>query len=658
MKTGTLLSSLFLTGTFYAWSAYGLPNDTSPNIAPRRQLPRGPGNFYWVKKWAAVGDSYTAGIGSGNPLGKAFLTFAGDEDYQCSRYDTSYPMILKDSLGSAGFHFAACSGDRTGNIYQQIQSLDGDLDLVVMTAGGNDLCLSTLILKCVFSPYNEDSCNDVLDIAQDNLDQIMEDNFKLLLDALDDKMAKDSIVVFNGYAQFFNTENEDCAENEDWTLWTPPNNPTPMTMTVKRRKRFNDLVVQLNDIIRKVVNDARKSDKYKYKIGFSNWDPWPSKYVRGQYCDPSSSGSYPDDDVPDLQFFKPDTHPFLGTTGDGMVKVADRNETERLKARMQESDEMLAQSASFRRTRNPLHLVHRRLAGDGPAPANCPGDKEGELQESGGGWIPDDIGKNFHPNELGHYTIASWALQTAIDVRAEWLDYDPPSCEMVDEFECYGSDDSRRAYASEPRLNEKLKDFCDDVKDNHPDEDGWSWSKKYDEGTPDETEFKMQLEDTTDSFNHDTCVESMQRIVNGCDGNDPNNPMDWKFGGSWRRGDHTYIVTPQRDNRPWPKDGGPIQKPYGKCDGGYKVFFSTYTIYGAGWASWDYGQDTFLGAAKDCVGGGISDWDFEYFDEPDDDGYEWKVTFKTPIWVNARCFDNNKVVEEAGGFTDGCSGTG
>lgn len=50
---------------------------------------------------------------------------------------------------------------------------------------------------------------------------------------------------------------------------------------------------------------------------------------------------------------------------------------------------------------------------------------------------------------------------------------------------------------------------------------------------------------------------------------------------------------------------------------------------------------------------------FDYFDEPDKDGYEWKATYQTPIWTNARCFDNNKVVKCAdGGYTDGCSGTG
>jgi hypothetical protein len=36
--------------------------------------------------------------------------------------------------------------------------------------------------------------------------------------------------------------------------------------------------------------------------------------------------------------------------------------------------------------------------------------------------------------------------------------------------------------------------------------------------------------------------------------------------------------------------------------------------------------------------------------------YEWKATFDDLIWVRARCFSNNKVVREAGGYTNGCGG--
>jgi hypothetical protein len=37
--------------------------------------------------------------------------------------------------------FRACSGDRSQQIYKQVQVLGDSMDLVIMTAGGNDLCL-------------------------------------------------------------------------------------------------------------------------------------------------------------------------------------------------------------------------------------------------------------------------------------------------------------------------------------------------------------------------------------------------------------------------------------------------------------------------------------------------------------------------------------
>lgn len=100
-------------------------------------------DFGWVKRWAAVGDSFTAGIGSGTPLGNPITDQPDNTNWYCSRYDTAYPMIINDALGPSvtNFQFMACSGDRTGGIYNQIKKMEGNLDLVVLTAGGNDLCL-------------------------------------------------------------------------------------------------------------------------------------------------------------------------------------------------------------------------------------------------------------------------------------------------------------------------------------------------------------------------------------------------------------------------------------------------------------------------------------------------------------------------------------
>lgn len=77
----------------------------------------------------------------------------------------------------------------------------------------------------------------------------------------------------------------------------------------------------------------------------------------------------------------------------------------------------------------------------------------------------------------------------------------------------------------------------------------------------------------------------------------------------------------------------------------------------AGWSSWDRGQDTVIPKIKGCLGLGIMDWKFDYFDQPNENGLERKATFYTPIFVNNRVFKNNTVAISAGRFTDRCKGS-
>lgn len=78
---------------------------------------------------------------------------------------------------------------------------------------------------------------------------------------------------------------------------------------------------------------------------------------------------------------------------------------------------------------------------------------------------------------------------------------------------------------------------------------------------------------------------------------------------------------------------------------------------GAGFSSWDWGQETVLPQSKWCLGLGIiTKWKRECFDQPHSNGMEWKATFRTPVFVSNRCYRNNKVVSSVGGDTHGCGG--
>lgn len=151
-----------------------------------------------------------------------------------------------------------------------------------------------------------DECEEVISVAQDNIDTILKDNIKQVIEALDDKMNEDSIVVVNGYAHFFNTDKDDDCGGQDWRLFPPLGTALPLTLA--RRKKFNDLVVQINSVIKDIVEDIASNSNTKFTIGFSNWEPWVYSGVLGQFCDPSSTGEYPDSKQEDLQFFKRQYH--------------------------------------------------------------------------------------------------------------------------------------------------------------------------------------------------------------------------------------------------------------------------------------------------------------------------------------------------------------
>lgn len=508
-----------------------------------------------------------------------------------------------------------------------------------------------MIKTCVLTGATDDECEAVIEVAQNNLESILPDNIRQVLWALNDKMKDDGtgIVIYNGYAQFFNTDDDDDCGGQDWSL-APDYLGTGLPLTLARRETFNNMVIQINSVIKSAVDEIASNSSINYHIGYASWDPWVYTGVSGQFCDPSSSGFYPDSAQPNLQFFKPTT------------RTEDTTELKKNKRKNTPTESLLSKrriyTSSLMNTPNPAAVALHRLDPRAPAPPTCPGDDgwQSLLPDSFG--LPDDVGKFFHPNELGHITIASFAAAELMDVRAQVLGITAPECKKVDEFTCWQKT-GRRAYASVDRMNTNYKTFCNkDMQVVWRGGIGWIGSATYHKGTPDEHVFAVQLgEDAvaagTDSLRAE-CLESMSTIINSCDGNDPTNPMDWKFGGQWVRGDNTWEVTAMADQRPWP----PIQTTTGSCVGWYHILYSSYEIYGAGFSTYDYGQQTLLPAINDCHGT-ATEWTFKYLDSSDDGyekGYEWKATFNDLIWLRGRCFSNNKVVEAAGGFTHGCSG--
>jgi lysophospholipase L1-like esterase len=254
-------------------SGAGRDRLTPDSVELVRRADHDPTDFSWVNHLVAIGDSFTAGIGSGDQLGDFIHKH---NDWACSRYDGSYPMMVYDKIGSGvdKFQYHACSGDRSEHIFKQAEDLDSDVDLLIMTAGGNDLCLAQMIKICIMIPlYSEENCNDVIAKAEENIDTILKDNLVQVLEAIDGKMADDGIVIYNGYAEYFEEDTDNCEEDQIWHVPKVGDGVIGLKLTKDRRRKFNSLVRGINRVIQEAIDEVK--DGVDYHIGFANWDPWP-----------------------------------------------------------------------------------------------------------------------------------------------------------------------------------------------------------------------------------------------------------------------------------------------------------------------------------------------------------------------------------------------
>ncbi|RAH65918.1 SGNH/GDSL hydrolase family protein [Aspergillus aculeatinus CBS 121060] len=613
-----------------------------------------PHDFTWVKKWAAVGDSYTAGIGSGK------LWSERADDRKCSRYDQSYPGQLKHVFGPQVklFEYKACSGARTGQIFEQVKSLSTNLDIVVISAGGNDLCLADIIKTCIFLPVQgEDKCQEVLDLAQHNIDTILKPNIREIIDILRYKLSYNGMIVWVLYGQFFNLENEECSTKHDWSF--PRLGVVGgLPLTVERRRKFNQLVININKAIRETILGVRSHVYQNPYIRIADWDAFVGYGMKGQFCVPGTTGEYPDPRQPYLHFFKPNT------AVDGHQELRKREVEAMVDLHFDDTPGLLAGELrpmlginTTNATTNltdlaPIEaeLIERSLLLNprDPSPPNCPADS-GSINVG----LPDGWGKFFHPNEFGHKTIASFVLSEIVAQRAVIMQAANPMCQAADNiFKCW-QPEGRKDYASADLMNANYKTFCKEFQpptSSHERE--WSSERWFNEQTPDTHWFRLTLRNGA-KFDEHQCLESFDRVINSCDGNDPeHNPMNWKFGGRWVRGNYIYEVNVMNSfKRPWPV----IRAVDGSCRSKYRGLWESYWIRGRGWSTGDFGQRSLLPSAKTCVGGGVTAWDLKYLNAAEEkDGMEWEAFFRTPVFCNPRCFGNNDGQFASGGFTHGC----
>ncbi|KAF1836712.1 hypothetical protein BDW02DRAFT_628580 [Decorospora gaudefroyi] len=253
-----------------------------------------------IREFIAAGDSYTAGPGcNGNDE-----IFAGD----AVRGKRSYPMQMSTDADNWGFingddrlprfSFPAHTSDTTVKlVVEQLKQGDfsdrntalprgqpfGKPQVAVVTIGGNDAKLSTILNDCIYRGWNPGNCDETLASLQRDIDNgsLREKiNYALYEVAHAGRQAggadpRESFQVYVlGYITFFNEEERACDEFS-WAWW--PWMTTPK-LTRELRKKLNDKTRQVNDVVKKAVKDLES-------MGVIFVDGLEEAYNNHRYCE-------------------------------------------------------------------------------------------------------------------------------------------------------------------------------------------------------------------------------------------------------------------------------------------------------------------------------------------------------------------------------------
>ncbi|GHG52299.1 hypothetical protein GCM10012320_22530 [Sinomonas cellulolyticus] len=153
--------------------------------APAVAAPAAPQSGWYY----ALGDSYAAGVGGGTPID------------DCGRTAQSYPADLGAKKN------IACSGATTADVIRQAKTLPTNTGYVTVTAGGNDLGLSSITAACLAAdpnnPLTWGTCLGQLGAAEQQLGTVGA-NIPAIVTAIHAK-SPNAQIVFTGYPHLFLT---------------------------------------------------------------------------------------------------------------------------------------------------------------------------------------------------------------------------------------------------------------------------------------------------------------------------------------------------------------------------------------------------------------------------------------------------------------------
>ncbi len=153
-----------------------------------------------ASQYAALGDSYSAGVGS-----RVFY----EESGECDRSPDAYPPKIA-SKHSYTLNFEACSGAKTPEVIEkQLGKLTSSTALVTITIGGNDAGFSNVMLNCALYYF---TCGSAISEADEYIAKTLPGKLETTYKDIRAKATTAEVIVL-GYPKLFTKEGTTCNVN-------------------------------------------------------------------------------------------------------------------------------------------------------------------------------------------------------------------------------------------------------------------------------------------------------------------------------------------------------------------------------------------------------------------------------------------------------------
>ncbi|GAA0567282.1 SGNH family lipase [Paractinoplanes ferrugineus] len=150
-------------------------------------------------RYVSLGDSYSAGVGSGG----------SESGGRCRRNTNAYPARWAKAHSGYDAVLGACSGADVAAVrLTQLAALTRDTTLVTLTAGGNDIGFARTMTGCVLDPRTS-ACVARTHTATRQAREVLPDRLRQLYAAIRDRSPKADVLVL-GYPRFFRSARAGC----------------------------------------------------------------------------------------------------------------------------------------------------------------------------------------------------------------------------------------------------------------------------------------------------------------------------------------------------------------------------------------------------------------------------------------------------------------